>query len=197
MNLSDELVVVGTSWGGLHALEVLFSSLPRDFDVPMAVVQHRRADSDDTLAQLLQLYTPMRVAEAEDKEPIVRGRVYLAPADYHLLVESSAGSGCTFALSTDLPVRFSRPSIDVLFESAADAFRHRLIGIVLTGKNDDGARGLSRIKDRGGLAIVQDPASAEGVEMPEGAIARSRVDRVLPLQQIGPFLAGLRRGYRG
>ncbi|HWL88492.1 MAG TPA: chemotaxis protein CheB, partial [Polyangiaceae bacterium] len=138
-------------------------------------------------AQLLQRHSPMRVAEAEDKEPITRGRVYIAPADYHLLVDGRA-----LALSTDLPVRFSRPSIDVLFESAADAFRHRLIGIVLTGKNHDGARGLSRIKDRGGLTIVQDPASAEGRAMPEGAIAQSRVDRVLALDAIGPFLAQLR-----
>ncbi|WP_394822657.1 chemotaxis protein CheB [Pendulispora albinea] len=183
-----ELIVVGTSWGGLHALSVLLSSLPRDFEIPLAIVQHRRHDSDDTLAQLLQAHTAMRVREAEDKEPIREGRVYIAPADYHLLVDGRA-----LALSTDPPVRFSRPSIDVLFESAADSFQHRLIGIVLTGSNHDGARGLSRIKQRGGLTIVQNPASAESPTMPEGALALDCVDRILELDQIGSFLAQLRQ----
>ncbi|WP_394837123.1 chemotaxis protein CheB [Pendulispora rubella] len=188
MGFQHELIVVGTSWGGLRALEVLLSTLPAGFDWPIAVVQHRRPDSDDTLARVLQRHTTLRVREAEDKEPIVPGRVYIAPPDYHLLVDDKS-----VALSTDPPVRFSRPSIDVLFESAADSFQHRLIGIVLTGRNHDGAIGLSRIKQRGGLTIVQDPASAESPTMPEGAIERACVDRVLALDRIGPFLGQLRQ----
>lgn len=178
-----DLIVVGTSWGGLRALEIVLRGLPEEFDTPIAVVQHRRSDSDDTLVHLLRRYTSLRVSEAEDKEPIEPGRVYIAPPDYHLLVDGSA-----FALSTDQPVLFSRPSIDVLFESASDAYRHRLIGLILTGSNQDGAYGLSRIKEGGGLTVVQDPSSAESAAMPQGAIARSRVDEVLPLEAIGPFL---------
>ena len=186
--MAYELVVVGCSWGGLHALEVVLAGLPHDFDTPVAIVQHRRADSDDTLAQLLQRYTEMTVREAEDKEVIERGTVYVGPADYHLLVEGDA-----FALSTDEPVAFSRPSIDVLFESAADALGRHVVGVLLTGANRDGARGLSCIKAVGGLALVQDPATAECRTMPDAGIAEARPDRVLPLVAIGPFLGQLNR----
>jgi two-component system chemotaxis response regulator CheB len=181
-----ELIVAGTSWGGLRALEVILRGLPHDFDIPIAIVQHRRADSDDTLVALLRRYTTLPVCEAEDKQPIVRGNVYIAPPDYHLLVDGSC-----FALSTDQPVLYSRPSIDVLFESASDAYRDHLIGLILTGSNQDGAYGLSRIKEGGGLTIVQDPTSAESPAMPQEAIARVRVDKVLPLAEIGPYLGEL------
>jgi two-component system chemotaxis response regulator CheB len=135
----------------------------------------------------------MPVVEPEDKEPVEHGRVYLAPAGYHLLVDGGA-----FALSTDEPVAYARPSIDVLFESAADVYGERVIGVVLTGSNDDGARGLARIKERGGVAVVQEPATAERPEMPEAAIAAAQPEAVLPLDEIAPFVARLvANGVRG
>jgi two-component system chemotaxis response regulator CheB len=187
-----ELIVVGTSWGGLHALEVILAGLRPPFDLPIIVVQHRRADSDDTLPRLLRKYTHLLVREPEDKEPIVRGNVYVAPPDYHLLVERAEDGSATCALSTEAPVAYSRPSIDVLFESAADVFGERLIGIVLTGANHDGTRGLARIKEVGGYTVVQDPASAESRTMCEGPIAAGCADRILPLDQIAGFVSQLR-----
>ncbi|MBI2876293.1 MAG: chemotaxis protein CheB, partial [Candidatus Tectomicrobia bacterium] len=153
---------------------------------PVAVAQHRQKGSDDTLAMLLQRFTVLSVGEAEDKEAILPGHIYLAPPDYHLLVEEGH-----FSLSTEAPVWYARPSIDLLFESAADAYAERVIGVILTGASPDGARGLARIKERGGLAIVQDPATAESRIMPEAAIAATEIDQILPLEAIGPFLAGL------
>jgi two-component system chemotaxis response regulator CheB len=181
-----ELIVVGTSWGGLHALETLVSALPRDFSLPVVIVQHRMKDSDDSLTRFLRDLTPLVVEEAEDKEPLRPGHVYIGPPDYHTLVEKGQ-----LALSTDAPVLYSRPSIDVLFESAANAYRSSLVGIVLTGANDDGTRGLRRIKEQGGYTIVQDPRSAEVAVMPAAAIAGVGVHRVLPLAEIAPFLVEL------
>ena len=128
--------------------------------------------------------------EAEDKEAIEHGHVYLAPPDYHLLVERGGG----LALSTDDRVQYARPSIDVLFESAADAYRERCIGVVLTGLNEDGAAGLARIKELGGVAIVEDPRTAERSEMPAAALAATNADVILPLAEIGLFLYGLLAG---
>ena len=127
------------------------------------------------------------MTEAEDKDDLVRGHVYLAPSDYHLLVERDG----TLALSTDERVQYARPSIDVLFESAADAYRERCVGVVLTGLNEDGAAGLARIKQLGGVAIVQDPQTAERGEMPAAAIVATTADVILPLEEIGLFLHGL------
>ena len=180
-----EIVVVGTSLGGLKALQTLLAGLPKDFPLPVAIVQHRGKASGDGLAAFLQTASALQVREAEDKEPIVPGMVYLAPADYHLLVESGA-----FMLSTEAPVAFSRPSVDVLFESAADAYGAGVIGVVLTGANIDGARGAVAIKRRGGLVVVQDPATAEAVAMPEAARAAG-CDHILPLLDIPPFLVRL------
>jgi two-component system chemotaxis response regulator CheB len=180
------LVAVGVSAGGLLALRTLVAGLPRDFDIPLAVVQHRSRDSE-LLCELLQECSHLEVAEASDKEAIAPGRIYVAPPDYHLLVEPGY-----FALSTDEPVRFSRPSIDVMFSSAADAYALDLIGIVLTGANSDGSRGLRKIVDRGGHAIVQDPATAEVKVMPQAAIRAVPEACVLPMDEIGPYLAGIR-----
>ena len=130
----------------------------------------------------------MRVVDVIDKQWIQPNCVYLAPADYHLLVERGA-----FSLSVDAAEAHSRPSIDVLFESAADAYADRLIGVILTGMNSDGARGVRRIKHRGGFVLAQDPATAEAPEMPRAAIDSGGVDRILPLDRIGPFLAELCR----
>jgi len=179
---SYKLIVIGTSFGGLHALEVLLSGLPKSFPVAIAVVQHRHRDNN-TLPFFLQQHSALPLKEAEDKEMILPGRVYLAPTDYHLLVE--VGS---FALSTEAPVSYARPSIDVLFESASDAYTERVIGVILTGASDDGAEGLAKIKAHGGLTLVQEPATAESRMMPEAALAAVPVDWILPLEDIAPLL---------
>lgn len=178
-----ELVVVGTSLGGLSALEILLSGLPKEFPLPIAIVQHRLAQSDETLGLLLQVHCALPVGEPDDKEPIEPGRVYLAPPDYHLLVDRGS-----FALSTEGRVCYARPSIDVLFESAAIAYSERVIGVILTGASKDGSQGLARVKERGGMAVVQAPATAESATMPEAAIAATKVDRILPLPEIAGFL---------
>lgn len=184
--MAFELVVIGTSWGGLNALERLLAGLPREFPLAIAIVQHRSRNAGNLLCNLLQRHSLLPVVETEDKHPIAPGHVYLAPADYHLLVEPG-----NFALSTEAPVLYSRPSIDVLFESAADAYRARTIGIILTGANQDGSQGLATLKRRGGLAIVQDPTEAESSPMPTAAISATQVDYILPLAKISPCLIEL------
>jgi two-component system chemotaxis response regulator CheB len=182
-----ELIVIGASWGGLNAVGKILSSLPQDTDAAIVVAQHRRMDTGDGgLASILSHRSELEVRDADDKDPIVPGRVYLAPPDYHLLIQPG-----WFSLSTDEHVHFSRPSIDVLFESAADAYGEKVIGVILTGANEDGAAGLARIKERGGVAIVQDPETAERQEMPDAALAATPADAVLPLEEIGPFIYGL------
>ena len=177
------IVVIGASWGGLDALRVLFNGLAPEFDIPITIVVHRHRDSDAMLARILQDLTRLRVQEVEDKQPIEAGCVYVAPANYHLLVETGH-----FALSTEAPVRYSRPSIDVCMTSAARAYGHRSVGVVLTGSNSDGAAGLRLIADGGGLAVIQDPASAEAPQMPEAALEAVPTARVFPLDRISPFL---------
>jgi two-component system, chemotaxis family, protein-glutamate methylesterase/glutaminase len=181
-----ELIVVGASLGGLHALEHIFAALPSSLTVPLAVVQHRHRDSDDTLRTVLQRACPFPIYEAEDKQRIEPGTIYLAPADYHLLVERGS-----FALSTEGPVMHARPSIDVLFDSAADAYEDRLLGLILTGASADGAQGLASVKARGGCTIVQEPSSAECPVMPSAALAATAVDHVVPLPAIVPLLTKL------
>ncbi|MBD0319830.1 MAG: chemotaxis protein CheB [Gemmatimonadetes bacterium] len=181
------MVTVGASAGGLYALRTLVASLPADFPMPVAVVQHRSKDSE-LLCELLQECTAMEVYEVNDKEEARPGCVYIAPPDYHLLVDEGF-----FSLSTEAPVRFSRPSIDVTFESAADTYGMDAIGVVLTGANADGSRGLRRIVDAGGLAVVQDPATAEVKVMPQAAARAVPEACVLPMQEIAGYLAGIRR----
>jgi two-component system, chemotaxis family, protein-glutamate methylesterase/glutaminase len=184
-------VVIGASLGGLPAIRTILGAIPPQFPGSIVVVQHREKDADGGLRDLLQKETAMPVREVEDKEPIAAGTVYLAPPNYHLLVERGH-----FALSTEASVSYARPSIDVLFESAAEAYGDRVIGIILTGANQDGAAGLAALKQRGGLAVVQSPASAEARSMPDAALAAVAVDRILPLEAIGPFVAAqaLREG---
>lgn len=177
------IIVVGASWGGLAALSRLVGSLPADFRVPVAVVQHRSAHADNLLASLLQDATSLRVVDVEDKEPLVPHSVFIAPANYHMLVENGH-----LSLTTDPMVRFSRPSIDVTFLSAADMYLGSTIGVVLTGANDDGARGLRHIVDRGGRGIVQDPKTAESPVMPLAALRAVPEAAVVPLDQIAPRL---------
>jgi two-component system chemotaxis response regulator CheB len=183
-----EVVVVGTSWGGLAALRALVGGLPADFAIPLVLVQHRHRSSDGLLARLLQDQTPRPVCEVDDKMPITRGQVFVAPPDYHLLVDEGY-----FSLTTDAPVRYSRPSIDVTFASAADVFGARAVGVVLTGANADGAEGLRRIAARGGVAIVEDPATAESATMPAAALAAVPSAIVRPVGEIAPLLASLGR----
>ena len=184
-----DLVVVGTSWGGLAALKTLVGALPASFRMAVTLVQHRHKDSDHVLRALLQERSHLIVSEVEDKMPLEEGHIYVAPPDYHTLIEPGH-----FALSTEAPVRFSRPSIDVTFNSAADAYTHRAIGVVLTGANTDGASGLRRISDLGGLAIIQDPKTAESPTMPEAAQKAVPRARVMPLARIGEYLATLPSG---
>lgn len=182
-----QLVAIGASWGGLHAIEAVLGALPEGFATPIAIAQHRAADSGSgALSRMLSLRSGVHVYEAGDKDPIEPGHVYVAPPDYHLLVEPDG-----FALSTDEAVQYSRPSIDVLFDTAADTYGRGVIGVILTGANADGAYGLKRVKRRGGVTIVQDPATAEKREMPDAAIATGAVDHVLPLDGIAPKLAEL------
>jgi two-component system, chemotaxis family, protein-glutamate methylesterase/glutaminase len=184
--IAYEIVVIGTSWGGLAALRELIGGLPPGFAVPVVIVQHRHKQSDNLLTNLLQERTPLCGCEVEDKAPIKQGYVYLAPADYHLLVERGF-----FSLSTDEPVRYSRPSIDVTFVSAADTYTDRSAGVVLTGANADGSRGLKRIVQRGGLALVQRPETAESPAMPLAALASVPEARALTIGEIATILAGL------
>lgn len=178
-----EIIVVGASAGGLRAFEQLFGGLPADFPVPIVAVQHRARDSSDGYADLFTKWTRLPVREAEDNDILRAPGVYLAPPDYHLLIERGR-----LVLSVDEPVSHSRPSIDVLFESAADAYGARVVGVLLTGANADGSNGLLRIKQAGGFAIVQDPQTAESSTMPAAGIARAPVDRVLPLAAIAAEL---------
>ncbi|MEH2084548.1 MAG: chemotaxis protein CheB [Nostoc sp.] len=184
--MSFKIVVIGTSLGGLSALKIVLSNLPADFPVPIAIVQHRHKESSNTLQDLLQESTLLKIHEVEDKEEILPGHIYIAPADYHLLVEPGH-----FALSTDEPVSYARPSIDVLFESAADVYTEEVIGVILTGANQDGKQGLKKIKARGGITIVQEPATAESDIMPEAAISAIEVDWILTLLNIASQMVKL------
>jgi two-component system, chemotaxis family, protein-glutamate methylesterase/glutaminase len=191
--IAPELIAIGTSVGGLNALSLLLRDLPPAMPVPIAIVQHRGAGRDHAaLVRLLQDRTTLTVVEAEDKMPLEPGTVYLAPADYHLLVEERG----LLALSTDPPVRSARPSIDVLFQTAADAYRDALLGVLLTGASTDGADGLVAVKAHGGRAIVEDPNTAECGTMPAAGIAAVAVDYVLPLARIGHHLVTLVEGTR-
>jgi len=179
-----KVVVIGSSAGGMDALRILLTALPKTFALPILIVQHLSATSDSFLANYLNTQCQLRVKEADEKEKIFHGTVYLAPPNYHLLVEDDE----TLSLSVEEKVNYARPSIDVLFESAAYAFGKGVIGIVLTGANTDGSRGLSIIKQFGGLAIVQDPDGASVDTMPRAAIAAAKVDYILPLEKISEML---------
>jgi two-component system, chemotaxis family, protein-glutamate methylesterase/glutaminase len=160
------LVAIGASWGGLDALRTILMRLPPDLPAPVIVAQHRSPESHPTAyANLLGSVTSLEVREADDKDELRPGTVYVAAPDYHLLVDEGS-----VALSTEGPVQYARPSIDVLLETAAESYRERCVGVVLTGANDDGARGLARIVELGGVAIVQDPATAARREMPVAAL---------------------------
>ena len=184
--MAYSVVGIGTSWGGLAAMTKLLGGLPGDFSLPVVVVQHRGKDSDRLLSELLQDATDLRVCEAEDKEPLEPGTVHIAPANYHVLVDAGY-----LSLTVEDPVRFSRPSIDVMLSSAADTYGSAAIGVVLTGANEDGSRGLSHIVKRGGRALVQDPRTAEIPIMPVAALKAVPSAEVLPLDKLAPRLIEL------
>lgn len=186
---SIRLIVMGASWGGLQVISSILRQLPADFSFPILIAQHRfrHRRGEAYLAQALGSECKLNVVEPDDKERMRGGCVYVAPRDYHLLVESEG----ILSLSSDEPVHFSRPAIDPLFESAADVYRKELLGIILTGANSDGAQGLHAVKAHGGMAVVQDPTHAEARAMPEAAIRNAAVDAVLELDQIAALLKRL------
>ncbi len=180
-----EIVAIGGSWGGMRALQEILKPLPADFGAAVVIVLHRHRDAPQgALVASLSRSTDMPVSEPQDKEPVRPGNVYVAAADYHLLVEEGS-----FALSVDEAVSYSRPSVDVLFESVADSYAHVAIGVILTGTNDDGAAGLARLRRVGAYTVCQNPDTAERRDMPAAAIAAGGCSRVLELEEIGPFLA--------
>jgi len=187
VNGSCDLVAIGTSWGGLDAMRTLLHGLPGELDASIVVAQHRGPDSHPTAYRnLLGAVTTLQVVDADDKQELRHGVVFLAPPDYHLLVEADH-----LALSVDAHVAFSRPSIDVLLETAGEAFRGRCVGVVLTGANEDGARGLALVRALGGTAVVQDPDTAERAEMPHAALEAVPDAHRLPLAEIPPLLVRL------
>jgi two-component system chemotaxis response regulator CheB len=182
-----QVVVVGGSTGGVTAIKRLLESLPAGFGLPLAIVLHVQQDQEGSFSPLFRCPGGIEVNEAEECAALRAGQAYFAPPGYHLLIES----GGTFSLSTDAPVCYARPSIDVLFESAADAYRDGVIAVVLTGANVDGSRGAAIVKQKGGTVIVQDPDEAEMASMPRAAIEAAQVDHVLSLAEIGALLRRL------
>ena len=175
-----EAIVIGVSSGGMNAMKVMFSLLPKEFKTPIIIVQHISSQSENLWIRLLNDKSNIYIKEADEKEKIENGKVYIAPPNYHLLIEKDR----TFSLTVDKYVNYSRPSIDVLFESAAEAYKNKLIGVILTGSNNDGTNGMKRIKEYGGLTIVQDPTTAESNYMPASAIAAMQMDYILTLENI-------------
>ena len=177
-------IAVGGSAGGMEALCAMLASLPADFPIPILVANHLHASDDGRFAAHLAKELPLPVSEARDKQPIEPPHVLLAPADYHLLVEDDK----TLSLSVDPRVNWTRPSIDVLFESAARVWADALVCVVLSGSNDDGALGARFVISQGGLAIAQDPSTARFPVMPQAAIDLAEIDLVLPPADIGSLL---------
>ena len=183
---SYKAIVMGASAGGIEALGNILPQLPKSYPLPIIIVLHIRSDQPSLLSELFGSKTELRVKEAEEKEVIQPGTIYFASPGYHLLIEQDL----TFSISTEDPVNFSRPSIDILFETASDAFGRHLVGVLLTGANQDGAAGLKQIHEAGGLAVIQDPATAQARTMPEaGAAAIAATQRqVLSLDGIAGML---------
>ena len=182
--MQHQAIVIGVSSGGMSALKIIFSALPADFCLPIIIVQHLGPQSDSEWIKILNSKNLIQIKEADEKEKIEKGTIYIAPPNYHLLIEKNK----TLSLTIDERVNFARPSIDVLFESAAEAYKNTLIGIILTGANHDGAKGLKRIKDYGGLAVIQDPETAESAYMPRSAIAAVTPDYLGSIEGIAAFI---------
>lgn len=184
------LIVIGVSAGGFNALKRLLGALPAAFPLPLIIVQHQRPGHEGQLAVQLDRVSPLRVKEADPGEELRPATAYLAPANYHLLIERDG----TVALSVDQQVCYARPSVDVLFQSAALAYGSAVIGVVLTGANHDGSAGLQAIKEHGGIAIVQDPDDAEVSQMPLSALRSVAADHIVPLDRLPGLLCALAAG---
>ncbi len=182
-----KVIIIGASTGGLKAIQPILKALPTEFALSVIVVMHRHKDTGAYLERSLDNDCKMHVKQADEKEKIKAGVVYVAPPNYHLLIEDDG----TFSMSVEGAVNYARPSVDVVFESAAEVYGKGLIGVILTGANKDGSLGLKRIKEAGGLAIVQTPETSVAVDMPRAAIAAVNPDYVLPLDEIGPLLRKL------
>ncbi len=180
-------IVIGASAGGFEAIQLILSTLPKYFSMPIIIALHRYPRNNTFIYEYLNQKTPLFVKEASLCEDIKPGCIYFAPPNYHLLIELNK----KLSLSVDEKVNYSRPSIDVLFETAAEAYRNKLIGILLTGANKDGAEGLKKIKSMGGLTLVQNPNTAQAKEMPQSAINLFEVDYILNLDKISDFLLQL------
>jgi two-component system chemotaxis response regulator CheB len=185
--LPYEIIVIGTSAGGLDALGTLFPQLDPRLPVPVIVVQHISSSSDSYMLHYFDRHSKLKVKEAEEKELLAAGTVYFAPPDYHVLIETDG----SLSLSNEEKVNFSRPSIDVLFETAVWAYGSRIIGIILTGANSDGAHGCELIRKAGGMIIVQDPSDAAVSRMPEAVMEKVRPDHILPLGRIAATINGI------
>ncbi len=179
-----DAIVIGASAGGLYVMIRILQLLPVSFNKPVIVVQHRSRDERSLLEEVLQQKCEVKIKQADEKELIQPGTVYFAPPDYHLLIENDR----SFSLSFDAPVNYSRPSIDVLFETAADVYKESLVAIILTGANKDGANGIKKIASLGGTTIAQAPETADYPEMPKAAISTGYVQHVLDPEAIGQFL---------
>jgi len=179
-----EAIVIGVSFGGMHALSTIIPDLSKDFSMPIIIVQHQMSGKVEMLHTILDKLSHMEVLEAKQNEKVCSKTVYIAPGGYHLLIETNK----TFSLSVDLPVNYSIPSIDVLFDSAAQTYKSKLIGIILTGANNDGSLGLKKIRDYGGLAIVENPKTAQVNIMPQSALDIAGADFILTLAEIKKYL---------
>ncbi len=179
-----QAVVIGASTGSFQALKIILPYLSSDFSLPVIIVVHRHRHSNTNFEHQLSQFSSIQVLQAEPQLPISGPSIFVAPPNYHLLIEE----GRTFSLSLEKPVHFARPSIDITFETAAQVYGSGLIGVILTGANEDGSYGLTEIKKKGGVTIVQSPESAAVSEMPTAAINRSAPHKVLAVEEIGPFL---------
>ncbi|MGN6645897.1 MAG: chemotaxis protein CheB [Cytophaga sp.] len=180
-------VVIGVSAGGLHALIYILSKLPKEYSLPVIIVQHRGKDHKDLLEDLLQTRCLLKVKQADEKEKIEAGYVYTAPPNYHLLIELDK----TFSLTSDIYVKHSRPSIDLLFTTAAEVYKELLVGVILTGASSDGAEGILEIKRSGGVTLAQDPLTAEYPYMPQASINTGAVDLIGTLEEITSYLINI------
>lgn len=177
-------IVIGTSAGGMYALIKILSKLPVNFPLPIAIVQHRAKDQKNLLEEILQSKCKIKIKQADEKEAIENGIVYIAPPDYHLFIEADE----TFSLSADVPWLYSRPSIDILFESAAIVYKEKLIAILLTGASNDGSQGIVTVSNYGGLTIAQEPSEADFPDMPIAAIKTNKVHFIWTIGQINEYL---------
>ena len=178
--MNYKAVVMGASAGGMETIGAILTKLPLDFTVPILIVQHLSPSSQGYMARYLNKICKIKVKEADEKEKIKPGLVYISPANYHLLVEEDE----SLSLTVGPKVNYSRPSIDILFETASDVYQDKLIGVILTGANRDGSMGLKALKDKGGLAIVENPETALVNAMPKAAIEATHVDFILESKDI-------------